>query len=80
MAKAFGPHCQGQTLLGMLAPPPTSSPSPLEDGWKRKWRGTLLSYVSLPTFSYTLFNFPRNIVQQQVNLSKLAKDGHVGTY
>lgn len=25
MAEALGPHCQGQALLGMLAPDPTSS-------------------------------------------------------
>lgn len=59
MEEALGPHCQGQTFLGMPAPAPTCSPSHLVDGWKRKWREILRSWVSLPTFSHILLSFPQ---------------------
>lgn len=59
LAEALGSHCQGQTFRGMLAPAPTSSPSHLVDGQKRKWREILPSWVSLPTFSHSLLSFPQ---------------------
>lgn len=51
MAKALGPHCQGQKLLGMLAPASTSSQSQLVVGWKREYREIFLSAIFFSAFS-----------------------------
>lgn len=60
MAQALGPYCQGQTLLGMLAPAPTSSPkSPGPGGClAEKVEGSPAFLGLPPEASHTLLAVP----------------------